>query len=167
MSMQHDESNSVTASMESWEGSAESRTASTVSLKQPYSMGTPIGSDTRAGPGLLLFPGTAQRHNQNLVPKCPKPKTTTVNANDEHVDPNRRKPCSVRSFRRPPLWQPPPTRQIKAEELRQEALAENELETGRFACLAKLQAFIIEFLQGSSIHGFIYLAKFGLNFVER
>ncbi|XP_030560769.1 sodium channel protein Nach [Drosophila novamexicana] len=165
--MQHDESNSVTASMESWEGSAESRTASTVSLKQPYSMGTPIGSDSRAGPGLLLFPGTAQRHNQNLVLKCPKPKTTTVNANDEHVDPNRRKPCSVRSFRRPPLWQPPPTRQIKAEELRQEALAENELETGRFACLAKLQAFIIEFLQGSSIHGFIYLAKFGLNFVER
>ncbi|XP_068147409.1 sodium channel protein Nach, partial [Drosophila tropicalis] len=37
----------------------------------------------------------------------------------------------------------------------------------RRICLAKVQAFIIEFLQGSSIHGFIYLAKLGLNFLER
>lgn len=37
----------------------------------------------------------------------------------------------------------------------------------RSGLLAKVRSFIIEFLQDSSIHGFVYLAKIGLNFIER
>ncbi|XP_075169025.1 pickpocket 9 [Haematobia irritans] len=37
----------------------------------------------------------------------------------------------------------------------------------RSGLLAKTRSFIIEFLQNSSIHGFVYLAKIGLNFIER
>ncbi|XP_011293257.1 sodium channel protein Nach [Musca domestica] len=37
----------------------------------------------------------------------------------------------------------------------------------RTGLLAKAHSFIIEFLQNSSIHGFGYLAKMGLNFLER
>ncbi|XP_073848411.1 pickpocket 9 [Musca autumnalis] len=37
----------------------------------------------------------------------------------------------------------------------------------RSGLLAKAHSFIIEFLLDSSIHGFVYLAKIGLNFIER
>lgn len=49
--------------------------------------------------------------------------------------------------------------------------AKNDVAQRRFVCksglLARTKSFIIEFLQDSSIHGFVYLAKLGLNFIER
>ncbi|XP_062135192.1 uncharacterized protein LOC133844913 isoform X2 [Drosophila sulfurigaster albostrigata] len=166
-SMQHEESQSNTSrTMTSWDGSNDSLTASTASLQQQRSETTP-----RAGPGLLLFPGTAQRHHENQASKA---NSTTlnanananvnVNANENEVVINQRKPYSIRSFRRPPLWQPPPAKQTKAATKEAETPQDGIENT---AYIAKAQAFIIEFLQGSSIHGFIYLAKFGLNFLER
>lgn len=48
-----------------------------------------------------------------------------------------------------------------------DAYGQNNNSQQHFGLLQRGKSFIIEFLQGSSIHGFIYLAKFGLNFVER
>ncbi|KAH8394667.1 hypothetical protein KR222_001446, partial [Zaprionus bogoriensis] len=133
------------------------------------------GDRVRAGPGLLLFPGMAQRHQANPASKSQgtttkaTTKTTTAkaNANEEHVVINQRKPNSVRSFRRPPLWpEPHPACRRTAGERREKASQPAELDADS-VWKAKAQAFIIEFLLGSSIHGFIYLAKRGLNFVER
>lgn len=179
---------SVTStSMTSWGGSTESLTASTASLQHltpttPTELTDATLARTRArshcrvraGPGLLLFPGTAQRHQANLMSQSQRMKATTAkaNANEEHVVINQRKPNSVRSFRRPPLWQHCPERRRTStgeEEREQEAPqpAQPVDACADAACVGKAQAFIIEFLLGSSIHGFIYLAKRGLNFVER
>lgn len=177
--------------MTSWGGSTESLTASTASL-QHLTPTTPSESTNatmarvrararsrvHAGPGLLLFPGTAQRHQANLMSQSQRMKATTAkaNANEEHVVINQRKPNSVRSFRRPPLWQHRPERRtISSGETEQEEQKEGHqpaqpMDSDADAdagCVGKAQAFIIEFLLGSSIHGFIYLAKRGLNFVER
>lgn len=169
--------------MTSWGGSTESLTASTASL-QHLTPTTPTESTdatlagararVRAGPGLLLFPGTAQRHQANLMSQSQRMKATTAkaNANEEHVVINQRRPNSVRSFRRPPLWQHwPERRRISTGEEEREQEAPQPAQPGDAdadaACVGKAQAFIIEFLLGSSIHGFIYLAKRGLNFVER
>ncbi|KAH8370099.1 hypothetical protein KR093_002171, partial [Drosophila rubida] len=166
-SMQHEDAQSNTSRTmtTSWDGSNGSLTASTASLQQQQLLMEPANeTSARAGPGLLLFPGTAQRHHENQALRHQKTHTTTGNAhaNEHEVVINQRKPYSIRSFRRPPLWQPRSAKRTKAQaEAPQEAAAENT------AYIAKAQAFIIEFLQGSSIHGFIYLAKFGLNFLER
>ncbi|XP_022226781.2 uncharacterized protein LOC111077000 isoform X2 [Drosophila obscura] len=77
---------------------------------------------------------------------------------------------SIRCIRRPPLWQPPPplTRTSKEGPEEREQVPEQSPDENQGSKLgAKVHSFIIEFLQGSSIHGFIYLAKLGLNFVER
>lgn len=180
-----EQTKSVTPTEMSWEASNESLTASTASLQQQQqehlSNTSPIASTgcaharaqararARAGPGLLLFPGTAQRPElANLMSQSQqrratdaKAKAAAANANEEHVVINQRKLNSVRSFRRPPLWQPRPER---SETSRTERTSQKEAVA---ACVGKAQAFIIEFLLGSSIHGFIYLAKRGLNLVER
>ncbi|XP_018798894.1 PREDICTED: sodium channel protein Nach [Bactrocera latifrons] len=65
---------------------------------------------------------------------------------------------SIRRIRRPRQWVAPLKRLSRAEENAQAA---------KFGILLKGRAFIFEFLQGSSIHGFIYLAKIGLSIVER
>ncbi|KAL7738280.1 hypothetical protein ACLKA6_006611 [Drosophila palustris] len=173
----------------SWNESCESLTASTASLQPQHMERPPIKSRPpiesrpsnefrpKVGPGLLLFPGTAQRHHENLVPKSQSMNTTTTtttananstsNANEDVVVVKSRKPFGIRSFRRPPLW---PTRSAlmkKADKLPAKRPEQSELEVEDSACIPKAQAFIIEFLQGSSIHGFIYLAKCGLNFLER
>ncbi|XP_026840820.1 sodium channel protein Nach [Drosophila persimilis] len=142
-------------SAESWDGNDEStshsrRTSSTASL-QP-----------RLGPGLLLFPGNAQKQSPGLDAAGTK---TIPNANDNHVPVNQQR--SIRCIRRPPLWQPPPPSKGGPEE--QELVPDQipDAKRGATKLGAKVHAFIIEFLQGSSIHGFIYLAKLGLNFVER
>lgn len=156
----------------SWRGSESSMTASTASLQQQQHRST---TPSRAGPGLLLFPGTAQRQGPeqalaNLMSQSQRRKTTNAkaaNANEEHVVINQRKPNSVRSFRRPPLWQRcVPDRSAASSTSLEEPPLELD-EAAVAACVGKAQAFIIEFLLGSSIHGFIYLAKRGLNFVER
>jgi len=140
-------------------------TSSTASLQPPQDNARRWGPGLGPGPGLLIFPGTAQRHQHN-----PNGSKTIAKANDENVAINQQGPTSrsIRSFRRPPLWQPPQDRG-KAEQGKEdeEVLDRQNPRDSRGACLAKVQAFIIEFLQGSSIHGFIYLAKLGLNFVER
>lgn len=160
--MQHEEQQSLSSTTAtSWDGSDESRTASTASLVRHKLRSTPIKSASRVGPGLLLFPGTAQRTDPSQPVKDDKLQKSTANTKEDHVGLNHRKPCSIRSFRRPPLWQPP------AINTEQEALEEQQLQLSPLPYMAKLHAFIIEFLQGSSIHGFIYLAKFGLNFLER
>lgn len=179
-----EQTKSVTPTEMSWEDSNESLTASTASLQQQQqehlSNTSPIASTgcaharaqararARAGPGLLLFPGTAQRPElANLMSQSQQRRATdakakaAANANEEHVVINQRKPNSVRSFRRPPLWQPRPER---SDTSRTERTSQKEAVA---ACVGKAQAFIIEFLLGSSIHGFIYLAKRGLNLVER
>lgn len=66
--------------------------------------------------------------------------------------------CSIRRIRRPRQWVPPLKRLSRAEE---------KAQTAKLGILRKGRAFIFEFLQGSSIHGFIYLAKIGLSIVER
>ncbi|KAH8309449.1 hypothetical protein KR059_009862 [Drosophila kikkawai] len=151
----------------SWDGNDSLLTSSTASLEPPPQ------DKRRSGPGLLIFPGTAQRHQHQHNPNSSK---TIAKANDEDVAINQLGRCgrtttrSIRSFRRPPLWQAPPKPkdQEEPEPEPEEALdRRNRRERRRVVCLAKVQAFIIEFLQGSSIHGFIYLAKLGLNFVER
>ncbi|XP_017018772.1 sodium channel protein Nach [Drosophila kikkawai] len=151
----------------SWDGNDSLLTSSTASLEPPPQ------DKRRSGPGLLIFPGTAQRHQHQHNPNGSK---TIAKANDEDVAINQLGRCgrtttrSIRSFRRPPLWQAPPKDQEEPEPepKPEEALdRRNRRERRRVVCLAKVQAFIIEFLQGSSIHGFIYLAKLGLNFVER
>ncbi|KAH8252784.1 hypothetical protein KR032_001892 [Drosophila birchii] len=163
----------------SWDGNHGSAstsdsllTSSTASLEPP-----PPGPQDkrRSGPGLLIFPGTAQRHQQHQ--HNPNGSKTIAKANDEDVAINqlgggsgRTTTRSIRSFRRPPLWQAPPSvKDPKEPEPEPEEVLDrrNQRERRRVVCLAKVQAFIIEFLQGSSIHGFIYLAKLGLNFVER
>ncbi|XP_017864674.1 PREDICTED: sodium channel protein Nach [Drosophila arizonae] len=161
--MQQEENQSLSpTTTASWTDSEDSRTASTASLVQQQLKSTPLRSGSRVGPGLLLFPGTALRADQRRAAKERQLEKSVSNANGEQdASLNRRKPNSIRSFRRPPLWQPPA---IKAEA--EEPLKE-EQQVAPLPYLAKLQAFIIEFLQGSSIHGFIYLAKFGLNFLER
>ncbi|XP_017044953.1 sodium channel protein Nach isoform X2 [Drosophila ficusphila] len=142
-------------------GSDSLLTSSTASLRPPQDKAR------RSGPGLLIFPGTAQRHQHN--PNGSTDSKTIAKANDGNVAINQQGPArSIRSFRRPPLWQPQPI----TDHVEERGAGEQDLdgETGRdsrSACLAKVQAFIIEFLQGSSIHGFIYLAKLGLNFAER
>ncbi|BFG03693.1 sodium channel protein Nach [Drosophila madeirensis] len=140
----------------------------------------PKGS--RLGPGLLLFPGTAQRHHHNPGANYTDREqgafggTKTIsNANDGHVAINQQRKQqqqrSIRSIRRPPLYQaapPPLTRTSKGDAEEQEHAPEPTPDAYRGSKVgAKVHAFIIEFLQGSSIHGFIYLAKLGLNFVER
>lgn len=170
--MQHKEPQIATATTKRIrDASFESWTAATASLQQQLKDRTPINSESRVGPGLLLFPGTAQRHHENLVSKNLNMKTGTEmkmetenansNANENEVVANQRKPCSIRSFRRPPLWQPQSEIMKKTEKLPE------KLDIKNSAYMSKAQAFIIEFLQGSSIHGFIYLAKVGLNFLER
>ncbi|XP_044317833.1 sodium channel protein Nach isoform X2 [Drosophila rhopaloa] len=154
-----------TSRRSSWdenEGSASGRdsvlTSSTASLQPPQDR------FRRSGPGLLIFPGTAQGHQHN--PNGSTGSKTVAKANDENVSINQQGPArSIRSFRRPPLWQRPPMDPGEGQE-KQVLDRENPRESYS-ACLVKAQAFIIEFLQGSSIHGFIYLAKLGLNFVER
>lgn len=158
----------------SWDGnegsaSASGRdsllTSSTASLQPPR----PQDKGRRSGPGLLIFPGTAQRHQHN-----PDGSKTIAKANDEDVAINQqgrsgRMARSIRSFRRPPLWQLPKQRDQDQDQVPdpEEVPDRRNQRERRVVCLAKVQAFIIEFLQGSSIHGFIYLAKLGLNFVER
>ncbi|KPU76597.1 uncharacterized protein Dana_GF13278 [Drosophila ananassae] len=135
-------------------------TSSTASL-QPQE---PEEYTRRSGPGLLLFPGTAQRNPHNTTGK------TIAKANDDNGTINQTAPVrSIRSFRRPPLWQPPSKdpRHVGPGLEEQDERPDETARDRRGACLAKVQAFIIEFLQGSSIHGFIYLAKLGLNFIER
>ncbi|XP_017479443.1 PREDICTED: uncharacterized protein LOC108368989, partial [Rhagoletis zephyria] len=66
---------------------------------------------------------------------------------------------SVRCMRRPRLWMPTALKRI----LR----AKKRTHNGKVGIWSKGRAFVFEFLQGSSIHGFIYLAKIGLSFVER
>ncbi|XP_020800368.1 sodium channel protein Nach [Drosophila serrata] len=162
----------------SWDGNHGSAstsdsllTSSTASLEPSPPPGTQ--DKRRSGPGLLIFPGTAQRHQHQHNPNGSK---TIAKANDEDVAINqlgrssRTTTRSIRSFRRPPLWQAPslPKDQEEQEPQPEEVLERrNQRERRRVVCLAKVQEFIIEFLQGSSIHGFIYLAKLGLNFVER
>ncbi|ALC40968.1 CG34369 [Drosophila busckii] len=129
----------------------------------------------KAGPGLLLFPGTAQRHhqhNRSLLSTLTRTANGNGNgnANDEHIAISQRKPPprSVRSIRRPALWQRTLRRaNCEGAGERDGAEEQDDHRASGTVCLAKLQAFIIEFLQGSSIHGFVYMAKFGLNFVER
>lgn len=178
-----EQTRSVTPTEMSWEGSNESLTASTASLQQQeqqhLSNTSPIASHARAraraGPGLLLFPGTAQRPElANLMSQSQQRKATdakakaAANANEEeHVVINQRKPNSVRSFRRPPLWQPQPERSEASRTARPAQSRRERDKEALVACVGKAQAFIIEFLLGSSIHGFIYLAKRGLNLVER
>ncbi|KQS62314.1 uncharacterized protein Dere_GG22150 [Drosophila erecta] len=142
-------------------GSDSLLTSSTASLLPPQDNGRRLGP----GPGLLIFPGTGQRHQHN--PNGSTGSKTIAKANDGNVAINQPAPSrSIRSFRRPPLWQPPP--QDPAQEGQEnEVLDRSNRSDSRPACLAKGQAFIIEFLQGSSIHGFIYLAKLGLSFIER
>ncbi|XP_049308520.1 sodium channel protein Nach [Bactrocera dorsalis] len=65
---------------------------------------------------------------------------------------------SIRRIRRPRQWVAPLKRLSRAEEKAQAV---------KLGLLLKGRAFIFEFLQGSSIHGFIYLAKIGLSIVER
>ncbi|TDG40561.1 hypothetical protein AWZ03_013021 [Drosophila navojoa] len=149
----------------SWTDSEDSRTASTASLVQQQLKSTPLRSGSRVGPGLLLFPGTAQRADQRRAAKERQLEKPAAQASEGHdASLNRRKPYSIRSFRRPPLWQPPAIKAEAEATLKEE---QQEQQVAPLPYLAKLQAFIIEFLQGSSIHGFIYLAKFGLNFLER
>ncbi|KMY95679.1 uncharacterized protein Dsimw501_GD17905 [Drosophila simulans] len=153
------------SSRSSWaenEGSASGSdsllTSSTASLLSPQDNNSRLGP----GPGLLIFPGTGQRHQHN--PNGSPGSKTIAKANDGNVAINQPGPGrSIRSFRRPPLWQPPPEDHAQ-EGQEMEVLDRRDC---RPACLAKGQAFTIEFLQGSSIHGFIYLAKLGLSFVER
>ncbi|XP_050324518.1 sodium channel protein Nach [Bactrocera neohumeralis] len=66
---------------------------------------------------------------------------------------------SIRRIRRPRQWVAPLKRLSRAEEKATQA--------AKLGILLKGRAFIFEFLQGSSIHGFIYLAKIGLSIVER
>ncbi|XP_039954264.1 sodium channel protein Nach [Bactrocera tryoni] len=66
---------------------------------------------------------------------------------------------SIRRIRRPRQWVAPLKRLSRAEEKAAQA--------AKLGILLKGRAFIFEFLQGSSIHGFIYLAKIGLSIVER
>jgi len=147
------------------EGSASASdsllTSSTASLLPSQDNNRRLGP----GPGLLIFPGTGQRHQHN--PNGSTGSKTIAKANDGNAAINQPGPArSIRSFRRPPLWQRPP--QDHAQEVQEmEVLDRQKRKDCRPACLAKGQAFIIEFLQGSSIHGFIYLAKLGLSFVER
>ncbi|KAH8358292.1 hypothetical protein KR084_011838 [Drosophila pseudotakahashii] len=147
-------------------GSDSLLTSSTASLRPPQDNARM--SFAGPGPGLLIFPGTAQRHQHN--PNGNAGSKTIAKANDGNVAINQPGPIgrSIRSFRRPPLWQPPP-QDHGLQEAGEEAdgLDRPNPRDSHGACLAKVQAFIIEFLQGSSIHGFIYLAKLGLNFVER
>nr|NP_001286700.1 pickpocket 9, isoform B [Drosophila melanogaster]AHN56495.1 pickpocket 9, isoform B [Drosophila melanogaster] len=156
------------SSRSSWaenEGSASGSdsllTSSTASLLPPQDNNRRLGP----GPGLLIFPGTGQRHQHN--PNGSTGSKTIAKANDGNAAINQPGPArSIRSFRRPPLWQPPP--QDHAQDGQEmEVLDRQKRKDCRPACLVKGQAFIIEFLQGSSIHGFIYLAKLGLSFVER
>ncbi|XP_069964001.1 sodium channel protein Nach [Bactrocera oleae] len=65
---------------------------------------------------------------------------------------------SIRRIRRPRQWVAPLKRLSRAEEKAQAA---------KLGIFLKGREFIFEFLQGSSIHGFIYLAKIGLSIVER
>lgn len=156
------------SSRSSWaenEGSASGSdsllTSSTASLLPPQDNNRRLGP----GPGLLIFPGTGQRHQHN--PNGSTGSKTIAKANDGNAAINQPGPArSIRSFRRPPLWQPPPQDHTQdGQEM--EVLDRQKRKDCRPACLVKGQAFIIEFLQGSSIHGFIYLAKLGLSFVER
>ncbi|XP_017123668.1 sodium channel protein Nach isoform X1 [Drosophila elegans] len=139
-------------------GSDSLLTSSTASLQPPQE------KLRRSGPGLLIFPGQAQGHQHN--PNGSSGSKTVATANDGNVAINQQGPArSIRSFRRPPLWQRPPMDSGEGQEKR--VLDRENPGHSRSACLAKAQAFVIEFLQGSSMHGFIYLAKLGLNFVER
>ncbi|KAI8035961.1 hypothetical protein M5D96_011394 [Drosophila gunungcola] len=139
-------------------GSDSLLTSSTASLQPPQE------KLRRSGPGLLIFPGQAQGHQHN--PNDSSGSKTVATANDGNVAINQQGAArSIRSFRRPPLWQRPPMDSGEGQEKR--VLDRENPKHTRSACLAKAQAFIIEFLQGSSMHGFIYLAKLGLNFVER
>ncbi|KAH8401874.1 hypothetical protein KR009_008347 [Drosophila setifemur] len=166
---ENDGSSPVSASA-SASGCDSMMTSSTASL-QPLQQQQPaeeqrLNTMRRPGPGLLLFPGTAQRNLHNSAGK------TIAKANDDIAGINQQAPRrSIRRFRRPPLWQAPPKDQRmdggdwKGEE---HIPAHPDMPKDRLgACHAKMQAFIIEFLQGSSIHGFIYLAKLGLSLVER
>ncbi|KAH8283572.1 hypothetical protein KR018_007227 [Drosophila ironensis] len=150
-------------------------TSSTASLQPRQAteevQGRRPGPGPGPGPGLLIFPGTAQRNPPNTAGK------TIAKANDDNGAINQTTPSpspaqapaparSIRRFRRPPLWHPPTA---SKDEVLEKHPHEGSMgmRDRRGACLAKVQAFIIEFLQGSSIHGFIYLAKLGLNFIER
>ncbi|XP_017077397.1 sodium channel protein Nach isoform X2 [Drosophila eugracilis] len=152
-----------TSRRSSWDENEDSLlTSSTASLQSPQDKSRRSGPGP--GPGLLIFPGTAQRHQHN--PNGSTASKTIAKANDGNVAINQQGPNrSIRSFRRPPLWQPPQKDDDEEEE--KQDLDREKPRDSHGACLAKVQAFIIEFLQGSSIHGFIYLAKLGLNFVER
>ncbi|KAH8413885.1 hypothetical protein KR009_000887 [Drosophila setifemur] len=162
---ENDGSSPVSASA-SASGCDSMMTSSTASLQPPQQPEERLNTMRRPGPGLLLFPGTAQRNLHNSAGK------TIAKANDDIAGINQQAPRrSIRRFRRPPLWQAPPKDQRmdggdwKGEE---HIPAHPDMPKDRLgACHAKMQAFIIEFLQGSSIHGFIYLAKLGLSLVER
>ncbi|XP_054737920.1 sodium channel protein Nach [Anastrepha obliqua] len=65
---------------------------------------------------------------------------------------------SIRRIRRPRQWVPAQKRLSRQGE---------QTHSVKLGILSKGRAFIFEFLQGSSIHGFIYLAKIGLSIVER
>ncbi|XP_037941476.1 uncharacterized protein LOC119674410 [Teleopsis dalmanni] len=116
----------------------------------------------------ILLPGAAKRLNHAtaaVIQVTPYEKTSddrnsggindgmlkTIGSRIQH---------SIRRIRRPRQWQQP----TKSTESHDEN-ALTAVSTTSF--YEKGKAFIIEFLHDSSIHGFIYLAKIGLNFIER
>ena len=111
---------------------------------------------------LLRFPATRQHQQQSLARGI-----LLVSVKDEISTNNNKaaKTNSIRAIRRPLQNLRLPWRSYGK---RQSAVqTKKTLVHEKSSMKEKAKCFIIEFLQGSSIHGFVYLAKFGLNFVER
>lgn len=121
----------------------------------------------------LQLPGYVTRQNTLTVQpvstneKIPPLATAVVTSSSKAVG------KSIRRIRRPQQWIYPTAAETEAAAndkvmmRQQQELLSSSQYVPPCSLYDKCKNFIIEFLQGSSIHGFVYLAKFGLNIIER